>query len=67
MNREKRTQHTAHAAFKPIKPSTVRSKDDKTDALNEYRAEQQAQLKRMSLQRAARLNAAQALKLKNAT
>lgn len=50
-------QKRAEAHFKPIKQSSVRPEGEKSDAWEEYRAEQQARLDRMARQREARLKA----------
>jgi hypothetical protein len=55
----------AEAVFRPVKPTSVHSDDQKSDAWEEYRAEQQAVRERMAEQRANRLNALAAVKLKN--
>jgi hypothetical protein len=55
----------AEAVFRPVKPTSVHSDDQKSDAWAEYQAEQQAARERMVEQRANRLNALAAVKLKN--
>ncbi len=55
----------AEEIFKPIKPSSVKSDNDKTNALAEYRAAQGLIRERMANQRANRLSATNALTAKN--
>jgi hypothetical protein len=55
----------AEAVFRPVKPTCVHSDDQKSDAWEEHRAEQLAVRERMAEQRANRLNALAAVKLKN--
>ncbi len=57
-------QKLAQEVFKPIKPSSVKTDGERSDAWEEYRAEQQAVIDRMAEQRRHRLNAAELLKIK---
>jgi hypothetical protein len=56
----------AEAVFRPVKPTSVHSDDQKSDAWEEYRAKQQAVRERMAEQRANRVNALEAAKVEKA-
>ena len=58
-------QKRAEEAFKPVKPTSTHTEAGKSTAWDEYRAEQQAALDRMTRQREARLSAGQLVKMKN--
>jgi hypothetical protein len=58
-------QRRAEMAFKPVKPTSVHTEEEKTSAWDEYRAEQIAILERMARQRAARLSATALIRRKN--
>ena len=58
-------QKQADNIFKPIKQSSVRPNGERSDAWEEYRAEQEAVRERMATQRANRLKASDQLKAKN--
>ena len=59
-------QKHAHELFKPIKPSSVKTEGEKSEAWNEYRVEREAIREQMVRQREARLSATAAFKKKNA-
>jgi hypothetical protein len=59
-------QKRAEELFKPVKPSSVKTEGERSDAWDEYRLEQEAIRDRMARQREARLSATAALKKKNA-
>ena len=58
-------QKRAESLFKPIKQSSVRPEGARSDALEEYRAEQAAVRERMAVQRANRLRASDQPRAKN--
>jgi hypothetical protein len=58
-------QRRAEEAFKPVKPTCSHTQAGKSTAWEEYRAEQQAALDRMTRQREARLSAGQLVRMKN--
>lgn len=55
----------AEEIFKPSKPTSVKSEGERTNALAEYRAEQDLIRERMAIQRANRLSATNAVMAKN--
>ena len=59
-------QKRAAEFFKPVKPSSVKTEGERSDAWEEYQAEQAATRDRMARQREARLSATAAAKWKNA-
>ena len=58
-------QKRAESLLKPVKPSSVHTEGERSDAREEYRAEQEAVRERMARQRQARLSAQQLISRKN--
>ncbi len=58
-------KRSAEAAFRPVKPSSVKTDGQKQGAIEEYRAEHEAALNRMAKQRAAPLSAGELVRMKN--
>ena len=56
----------AHELFKPIKPSSVKTEGERSDAWEEYRIKQETMRERMARQREARLSATPVLKQRTA-